>query len=253
MYADTAVVHDAMLQPMADDHAEYEALIESLNDNAALVAYRTPFDHYRVGLLPWAVGGSLIGIGNLLYGRAPSYQKFRAIEVIARVPYHSWSSAAFTLLTLFYSDEARALRLSQIARFASFAADNETMHVVVVSSLARQHGRTGFIRHTLLPTIFGFFYFWASYVLYLLSPRWALEMNYLFEDHAFEQYSLFLTTYGQELGHCTIESAYLAMYGRHPRSQFEFFRSVRNDELVHRNRSVREIALHRAAKRRGQQ
>jgi|SRR3989344_442597 len=236
---------------MADERAEYEALIESLNDDAALAAYRTPFDHYRVGLVPRVLGGVLIGSGNLLYGRAPSYQKFRAIEVIARVPYHSWASAAFTLLTLFYADEARALRLSQIARFATFVADNETMHVVVVSNLARQHGRSGFFRHTLAPIVGGFFYFWGSYLLYLLSPRWALEMNYLFEDHAFEQYSLFLETHGRELGHCTIESSYLAAYGRHPRSQYEFFRSVRNDELVHRNRSVREIALHRAASRRG--
>jgi hypothetical protein len=41
-----------------------------------------------------------------------------------------------------------------------------------------------------------------------------------------------------------IESEFLSWYGRHPRSEYEFFRSVRNDELVHRNRSIHEIGLH---------
>lgn len=229
---------------MAPERDDYEKLIESLNDDAALAAYRAPYDRYRAGIVPRALGAILIGMGNLIYGRAPSYQKFRAIEVIARVPYHSWASAAFTLLTLYYADEARAMRLTTISRFAQFAADNETMHVVVVSGLARAHEKAGFFRHTLVPVVFGFFYFWATYLLYMLSPRASLELNYLFENHAFAQYDEFLAKYGKELSRCTIESSYLAAYGRHPRSQFEFFRSVRNDELVHRNRSVREIAMH---------
>ena len=83
-----------------------------------------------------------------------------------------------------------------------------------------------------------------SYILYLLNPRWSLETNYLFEQHAFDQYSLFLTQNEAALKSKSIEGEFLAWYGRHPRSQYEFFRSVRNDELVHRNRSVREISLH---------
>lgn len=43
---------------------------------------------------------------------------------------------------------------------------------------------------------------------------------------------------------CSIESEFLAWYGRHPRSEYEFFRSVHNDEIVHRNRSIHEIRLH---------
>ena len=231
---------------MADEHAEYEALIESLRDDSERRVYGAPFDHYRPGLVPRMLGSLLIGSGNLLYGRRPSYQKFRTLEIIARVPYHSWASASFTLLTLFYADEARALRLSKISRFATFAADNETMHVVVVSNLARKHGRAGFIRRTFVPVIFSFFYFWSAYLLYILAPRWALEMNYLFENHAFEQYSQFIREHERELRHSVIESSYLTAYGRHPRSQYEFFCSVRNDELVHRNRSVREITMHQA-------
>ena len=90
---------------------------------------------------------------------------------------------------------------------------------------------------------FAFFYFWASYFLYLMKPRWSLELNYLFEQHAFDSYSEFLKIKGEELHKKPIMSEFLAWYGRHPRSQYEFFKSVRNDEIVHRNRSIHEIGL----------
>jgi len=229
---------------MNDEHSAHELLIESLNDEVTLQAYKGPLDNYRSSLLPRLLGGILVWCGNVVYGRSPSYLKFRAVEVIARVPYHSWASAAFTLLTLFYTNEKRALKLSTVARFARFASDNETMHVVVVSALARKEHPAGIIRHTLIPVFFAFFYFWMSYILYLLSPRWSLETNYLFEQHAFDQYSLFLKENEESLKSKPIADEFLVWYGRHPRSQYEFFRSVRNDEIVHRNRSIHEIVLH---------
>ncbi|MBI5406019.1 hypothetical protein HY972_03240 [Candidatus Kaiserbacteria bacterium] len=228
---------------MQDEYEEFEKLVEALNDEATLRAYKEPLDAYNVGLVPRILGVVLVWCGNAVYGK-PSYLKFRAVEVIARVPYHSWTSAAFTLLTLFYSNERRALKLSTIARFAHFASENETMHVVVISTLARKEKRAGIVRHTLIPTLFAFFYFWLSYLLYFINPRWSLETNYLFEQHAFDQYSLFLAENEEMLKSRSIESEFLAQYGRHPRSQYEFFRSVRNDEIIHRNRSIHEIALH---------
>lgn len=229
---------------MQKEHEEYEELIKSLNEPQTLQAYKEPLDSYRVGFLPRFLGGILVWCGNTIYGK-PSYLKFRAVEVIARVPYHSWASAAFTLLTLFYSDEKRALRLSTVAKFARFASDNETMHVVVISDLARKEGSAGVIRHTLIPMLFAFFYFWMSYIIYLINPRWSLETNYLFEQHAFDQYSLFLKDNEEMLKSKPIESEFLEWYGRHPRNQYEFFQSVRNDEIVHRNRSIHEIALNK--------
>lgn len=229
---------------MSDEHIEYEKLIESLNDETSLLAYKKKYDDYRPSLFPRLLGGFLIWCGNTVYGRHPTYVKFRAIEVIARVPYHSWSSAIFTLLTLFYTDEEQALKLSTISHFTKFAADNETMHVVVISALARAHERASIIRHSLIPMFFAFVYFWFSYVLYLLNPRWSLEINYLFEQHAFMQYALFLEINMKKLQARPMKSQFLAWYGRHPRSEYEFFRSVRNDELVHRNRSIHEITLH---------
>lgn len=226
------------------EEQEYESLIESLNDPEALVAYRRPYDDYRASFLPRVLGWILVASGNLVYGEDPSYRKFRAVEIIARVPYHSWASAAFTLLTMFYADEGRALTLSHITQFTRFASDNETMHVVVVSKLANEEGECGFVRGTAIPLTFAFFYFWASYAMYLINPRWSMELNYLFEQHAFDQYNLFLMQQGEALKHKPVVSDYLAWYGRNCISQYDFFRSVRNDEIVHRNRSIREVEMH---------
>lgn len=220
---------------------ELEALNAVLNDPAALEEYKKPYDTYKVSFLPRMLGLSLVWCGNVVYGKEPSYLKFRAVEVIARVPYHSWASSAYTLLTLFYSDEKKAMQLSRVAAYARLAQDNETMHVVVISQLARAEEKAGLLRHTAVPMIFAFFYFWWSYALYLINPRYSYELNYMFEGHAFAQYSRFLELHAEKLKHKPISSEFLQWYGRHPHSQYEFFRSVRNDEIIHRNMSIKEI------------
>src|SRR5690606_8474837 len=103
-------------------------LNRQLDDDEQLRAYKAPYDNYKPALLPRMLGGFLVFCGNLVYGAEPSYLKFRAVEVIARVPYHSWASAAFTLLTMFYTSEARAMKLAKIKDYSILASNNETMH-----------------------------------------------------------------------------------------------------------------------------
>lgn len=221
--------------------AQFEKLNASLNDPHILATYKKAYDHYHTSLMPRLLGRLLVWCGNTVYGHEPSYCKFRAVEVIARVPYHSWACAAYTFMTMFYSDEDRALRLSETARYARLAQDNETMHVVVISHLAREHEHAGLVRHTIIPVIFAFFYFWSSYLLYMIKPRYSFELNYHFENHAFDQYSRFLELHGEVLKNRPVRSKFLAWYGRQPENQYEFFRSVRNDEIIHRNSSVEGI------------
>jgi len=220
---------------------EMEALNQSLNDPKVLEEYAKPYDDYRPRLLPRIFGHILVWCGNTVYGRTPSYLKFRAVEVIARVPYHSWDSAAFTFLTMFYQNEEKAMSLAKLSRFARLAADNETMHVVVISALASAEQKANVLVHTIIPMLFAFFYFWVAYWLYIFNPRDAFELNYLFESHAFEQYSLFLEQNAEELKNKPMTSKYLKWYGRTPTNQYEFFKSVKNDEIIHRNKSIEEI------------
>ncbi|XKT74447.1 MAG: alternative oxidase [Patescibacteria group bacterium UBA2163] len=221
-----------------EEHRKHEDLVEALNDPETFKKYKESCDNQPVSFLPHILGHFLIAAGNTLYGKKPSYLKFRAVEVIARVPYHSWVAVSHTLLTRFYKDEKRALVLCADGEFARLSQENETMHVVVISTLTENEERGNVITHTIIPLMFALFYYWVSYLIYLFKPRWSLELNYLFENHALEQYDEFLKQNEESLKSKPIESEFLSWYGREFRTQYDFFQSVRNDELIHRNRSI---------------
>lgn len=222
------------------DRNKHDELLATLENPESLREYKASYDNYQVGVVPKILGTLLVTCGTLVYGREPSYGKFKAVEVIARIPYQSWEVASYTLLTLFYSDEQKALALSRVSRFSRVSQDNETMHVVVLSQLAKKYGQNGFFRYTLIPLLFSFGYAAASYLLYLVSPKSALQLNYLFEDHAFAQYSRFVEVHAEELKDRPILSDFLNFYGRHVKSEYELFVSIKNDEIIHRNASAHE-------------
>ncbi len=223
------------------EKAEHEALLKTLQDQNLLEEYKKSYDDYSVGIIPKILGTILVTCGNFVYGREPSYGKFKAVEVIARIPYQSWEVASYTLLTMFYSNEKKALALSQLSTFSRVSQDNETMHVVVLSQLAKKYGEDGWLRHTLVPLLFSFFYAAASYILYLFSPKSALQLNYLFEGHAYSQYSRFVEHNAETLKSRHVCIDFLDFYGRNPQSEYDLFVSIRNDEIIHRN-----ISAHRA-------
>ncbi|TXH00169.1 MAG: hypothetical protein E6P95_04140 [Candidatus Moraniibacteriota bacterium] len=220
------------------DKAQHETLLTSLEESSMLDEYKRSYDDYPVGIIPKILGTILVHCGNLVYGREPSYGKFKSIEVIARIPYQSWEVASYMLLTMFYADEKKAIELAKTSEFSRMSQDNETMHVVVLSQLAKKYGENGFILHTLLPLLFSFGYATASFLLYLVSPKSALQLNYLFEDHAFSQYARFVEHHAGELKERPVLSDFLAFYGRQAKSEYELFVSIRNDEIIHRNTSA---------------
>lgn len=225
---------------MGEEKQEHEQLVQALRDPQSLDDYLHSCHDVKIALIPRILGSFLVASGNFFYGKKPSYLKFRAVEVIARVPYHSWAAVAHTLLTVFYSDEKRALELCEDSNFARLSQENETMHVIVISKLTEDEGQKGnFIIHTLIPLLFAFFYYWMSYIMYLIKPSWSLQLNYLFEDHAYHQYDQFLKENEEELKDKIVASDFLLWYGRDPKSQYDFFECVRNDELIHRNKSIR--------------
>lgn len=223
---------------------EHEMLVRTLNNPALRAAYAKPFDDYEPCFIARLLGGLLILSGGLVYGKEPSYAKCKAIEVIARIPYQSWEMAVYTLLTAFYTNEEKAINLAKTSTFSRMAQDNETMHVVVLSQIVCRLNCEDVLRHTLIPFFFSFFYFWTVYILYLLSRRAAFELNYIFEAHAYAQYSEFLEREGECLKQRPVISDFLAFYGREVRNEYELFELIRNDELVHRNRSIRELHAH---------
>lgn len=228
---------------MRESHTAHETLVRELNDDAIRREYAAPYDNYKTMLIPSILGWLLVTAGNLVYGHRPSYGKFKAVEVIARIPYQSWEVATYTLLTGFYADEERAIKYAKTSAFSRQAQDNETMHVVVLAQITKHMNDVGFFRHTLIPLLFAFFYFWTIWVLYMVSRRASLELNYLFESHAYEQYSTFLRLHEARLKETPVTSEFLTFYGRSCRNEYELFQSIRNDELIHRNRSIKEFQI----------
>lgn len=226
---------------------EHEALVLTLKDPKALDEYKKPYDVFCAGFIPRILGKLLVGMGTIVYGSAPSYGKFKAIEVIARIPYQSWEVMSYMLLTIFYSNEKKALELSRTSCFSHASQDNETMHVVVLSHLARKYGQDSVIRHTVIPLLFSFFYFVSSSLLYLFHSRSALELNYLFENHAFSQYDRFLEEHGEEMKARAVSINFLELYGRQVESEHDLFVSIRSDEIIHRNASAKRAEEYRRA------
>lgn len=228
---------------MNEEFDAHEALVRELSDPHLREQYARPYNDRKIGIIPRVLGALLVGGGSIFYGRRPSYGKFKAIEVIARIPYQSWEVAAYTMVSAFHGNEKMAIELCKTSAFSRFAQDNETMHVVVISHLARKKKDHGFFRFTLIPLLFALVYFWVIYLLYMVSHRAALELNYVFESHAYRQYQEFIDMNEDELRQTPISSEFLDFYGRNVKSEFEFFESVRNDELIHRNRSIRELEV----------
>jgi ubiquinol oxidase len=221
--------------------AQHEELVRRLQDPTELAQYAAKCADFKPGLVARLLGSILVGAGNLVYGTKPSYEKFKAVEVIARIPYQSWEAVAYTYLTAFYGDEMHAIKLSKVLPFARHAQDNETMHVVLMSQLVKKYHRNKFIRHTLIPLVFSFFYYWAIWLLSMLDKRIAFELNFLFESHAYDQYTMFIEVEGERMKTAPIESAFLTYYGREAANEYDLFQSIRIDEIIHRNQSVQLV------------
>lgn len=223
------------------DKSTHEREAIALLDDRRRAAEVDRYADYRAGVVPRMLARMLFGVAAAVYGTRQSYKKFHAIEIIARIPYQSWELWSYMLQTGCFSDERKALALIDRLEFSRVAQDNETMHVVMLAKILREHERRGILRSVLFPLFISFLYFVACSLLYGIRRRWALELNFLFENHAYHAYDAFLVTERDVLRRRSLTSAYLTRYGRLSTNEYEFFELVRNDELLHRNRSIELI------------
>lgn len=219
--------------------SQHEAFVKQLEDERFHLQHKKKYDSYKVSWVSWVFGEFLISFLNVCYGKHPSYQKFKAIEVVARIPYQSWEMVSYWLTTFFFTNPKKAIALTKASDFGKVGQDNETMHVVVISEICRKEKKGNVFWHTIMPVFVSHFYFGFSYLLFLLNKKFSYELNYLFENHAYEQYNEFIRN--PVLKQKPLQSEYLNYYGRKCKTQYDFFKSVRNDELVHRNNSILEI------------
>ncbi len=220
---------------------EHEALLKQFKDKEKLKSYKERYDNLPTSFFPRLLAKILFGTVDIIYGKKPSIRKFKVIEVVARVPYQTWEFANYLLTTNFYTNEEKALKFASRGDFGKFAQDNETMHVVVISQICKKEHRGNWPIHTFIPIVLAYIYFIISTILYLISSKYSYELNYLFENHAYNQYEWFIKDHADDLEKKSLKSKFLDFYGRPAKNQLAFFEAVKNDEIIHRNQSAIEM------------
>ena len=184
------------------------------------------------------IGKALFVFMDIMYGKKPSLGKFRVLEVVARIPYQSWEVTHYFLTTHLYMNERRVIDLFRDSEFARSAQDNETMHVVVITQMCKSEKTgTGILRFYITPLLIAYLYAIFCLLFYFFTPRKAYELNYIFEDHAREQYTIFLAN-NEQFKEKPLRSKFLEVYSRANANYHDFFAGVRDDEINHRDRSL---------------
>ena len=181
---------------------------------------------------------------DLLYGRRRTLEKFRVLELIARVPYQAWEQAAYVATTHVHEQGALARRIYDRVLEARAQQDNEQWHLFILDEVIAAEGNTlGRVRTVWLPQVIAFAYYQLSWLLYVVSPAWSYRLNADFEDHAEHEYAKLVEEH-PEWETVAFTSNFAADYGTF-RSLADVFRQISHDERVHKLESEEKIAVAR--------
>lgn len=125
-----------------------------------------------------------------VYGEERTLEKFRVLELVARVPYQAWENVAYVAVTHTANQPGFARRVFDRVRIARWEQDNEQWHLLILEELTAGRSRGGFVRSRVIPQILAFAYYQLSWFLYALQPARSYRLNADFEDHAEHEYAL---------------------------------------------------------------
>lgn len=126
---------------------------------------------------------------DAVYGRAPSLEKFAALELVARVPYQAWENVAYVALTHTQGRAGFTRRVFEFVIEARHAQDNEQWHLLLLEELIHERKiRRSWWKARALPQLLAVFYYHISWLLYVIAPRLSYELNADFEEHAERSY-----------------------------------------------------------------
>lgn len=186
----------------------------------------------------------LFQVLDLIYGRRSTLEKFRVLEVVARVPYQAWEQVAFVAVTHTHEDPKFARKVHDRVLEARAQQDNELYHLLVIEEMLDRRGhRRTLVRGRLIPQFMAFVYYQVSWLLYVVRPRWSYALNADFEDHATHTYLDYVADH-PELEDEPWVSEFADEYG-HYDSVADLFRRIALDERDHRDESEERIAAAR--------
>ena len=182
---------------------------------------------------------------DIAYGEERTLEKFRVLELVARVPYQAWENVAYVAVTHTASQPDFARRVFDRVRVSRWEQDNEQWHLLILEELlSTGHNgskRAGWIKTRILPQIMAFGYYQLSWMMYAVNPTWSYRLNADFEDHAEHEYALLVQEH-PEWEHTPFQSGFHADFG-HYESLADLFRQIAYDERLHKLQS--EAAMKR--------
>jgi len=177
---------------------------------------------------------ALFTVMDLVYGPERSLEKFRVLEVVARVPYQAWEHVAYIAMTHTSKKPDFARRIYDRARAARVEQDNEQWHLLILEELTRGTRRS-WLKGRIIPQILALTYYQLSWILFVLRPKWSYRLNADFEDHAAHEYALLVEEH-PEWEHEEFESRFEADFGMYD-NLADVFRQICHDEVLHREES----------------
>jgi ubiquinol oxidase len=185
----------------------------------------------------------LFTIMDKLYGEERTLEKFRVLELVARVPYQAWENVAYVAVTHTARQPGFARRVFQRVRTSRWEQDNEQWHLLIMEELTAGGPRRPWIRTRVIPQILAFAYYQLSWFLYALRPAWSYRLNSDFEDHAEHEYAN-LVAENPHWDTTAYEGEFTDDFGAYD-SLADLFRQIGFDERLHKLESE---ALMRSAR-----
>lgn len=183
----------------------------------------------------------LFTVMDRLYGEERTLEKFRVLELVARVPYQAWENVAYVAVTHTARRPGFARRVFDRVRVARFEQDNEQWHLLILEELTSSDDRP-FLRTRIIPQVLAFAYYQLSWLTYAIRPEWSYRLNADFEDHAEHEYALLVAEH-PEWETVEYDGEFVEDFGEYE-SLADLFRQISYDERLHKEES--EQAMDRA-------
>src|SRR5687768_4729004 len=105
----------------------------------------------------------LFTIMDTVYGRERTLEKFRVLELVARVPYQAWENVAYVAMTHTARQPGFARRVFDSVRTSRWEQDNEQWHLLILEELTAEEPRRSWVRSRVLPQFLAFAYYQLSW------------------------------------------------------------------------------------------
>jgi ubiquinol oxidase len=181
----------------------------------------------------------LFAIMDALYGRERSLEKFRVLELVARVPYQAWENVSYVAMTHTARQPGFARRVFNLVRTSRWEQDNEQWHLLILEELTADTPGRPWVRSRLIPQLLAFAYYQLSWFMFAFRPAWSYRLNADFEDHAEHEYA-HLVDENPVWETTSYEGEFSRDFGEYD-SLADLFRQIGYDERLHKIESELRI------------